>query len=310
LPEGLWRVLPGVFIGGGGLVDSFEKDRLANRTDLPAQKVLVQTGSKFASDLSKAQLDLLGGLAKAPLWWSLAWQDTKQRYRRSFLGPFWITVSTGVFVGAMGPLYGALLGQDVTTYLQHVAISFIIWTFISSSINESGTAFIGAEGYIKQIALPLSVHILRLLSKNVLMLAHNALIIVLVLIFLPPAHWGSLWLLPFGLLLVLGNLFWIALLLAVLSARFRDIPQIVASVVQVAFFLSPIIWKADMLGPKNRFVADFNPLYHFIEVIRAPLLGQPIHAVSWIVTASLLVLGSIAAFLIFARLRARVPYWL
>jgi ABC-type polysaccharide/polyol phosphate export permease len=112
------------------------------------------------------------------------------------------------------------------------------------------------------------------------------------------------------LLLVLGNMFWIALLLAVLSARFRDIPQIVASVVQVAFFLSPIIWKADMLSQKNRFVADFNPLYHFIEVIRAPLLGQPIHAVSWIVTLSLLVLGSVGTFLVFARLRARVPYWL
>lgn len=270
----------------------------------------MQTGNKFASDLSKARLDLLGGLAKAPLWWSFAWQDTKQRYRRSFLGPFWITVSTGVFVGAMGPLYGALLGQDVSTYLQHVAISLIVWAFISSSINESGTAFIGAEGYIKQIALPLSLHIFRLLSKNVLTLVHNALIIVLLLIFQPPAHWGSLWLLPFGLLLVLGNLFWVALLLAVLSARFRDIPQIVASVVQVAFFLSPIIWKADMLGPKNRFVADFNPLHHFIEVIRAPLLGAPIQVVSWLVTGGLLVLGGALSFVVFARLRARVPYWL
>lgn len=210
----------------------------------------------------------------------------------------------------MGPLYGALLGQDVSTYLQHVAISFILWTFISSSITESGTAFVGAEGFIKQIALPLSVHIFRLLSKNALMLAHNAIIIILVLIFLPPAHWGSVWMLPFGLLLVLGNLFWVALLLAVLSARFRDIPQIIASVVQVAFFLSPIIWKADMLGPQNRFVADYNPLYHLIEVVRAPLLGAPIHAISWIVTVSLLVLGSVGAFLIFARLRARVPYWL
>jgi ABC-type polysaccharide/polyol phosphate export permease len=113
-----------------------------------------------------------------------------------------------------------------------------------------------------------------------------------------------------GSLQVFGNLFWVALLLAVLSVRFRDIPQIVASVVQVAFFLSPIIWKADMLGPKNRFVADFNPLYHFMEVIRAPLLGQPIRAISWIITLCLLVLGSVGAFLVFARLRARVPYWL
>lgn len=270
----------------------------------------MQTGSKFALDLSKARLDLLGGLAKAPLWWSLAWQDTKQRYRRSFLGPFWITVSTGVLVGAMGPLYGALLGQDVSSYLQHLAISLIIWFFISASINEAGGTFVGAEGYIKQVALPLSVHVFRLLAKNIVMLVHNALIIVLVLIYLPPAHWGDFWLFPLGLLLVLGNLFWITLLLAVLSARFRDIPQLVTNIVQVAFFLSPIIWKADMLSQNNRFVADFNPLYHFIEVIRAPLLGEPIHAISWIVTSSFLVLGSVVTFQVFARLRARVPYWL
>lgn len=270
----------------------------------------VQAGSKFALDLNKAGLDLRGGLERTSLWWSLAWQDTKQRYRRSFLGPFWITVSTGVLVGAMGPLYGALLGQDVASYLQHLAISMIVWTFISASINEAGVAFVGAEGYIKQVALPLSIHVFRLLAKNVVMLGHNALIIAVVLVFLPPAHWRDAWLFPFGLVLVLGNLFWISLLLAVLSTRFRDIPQLVTNIVQVAFFLSPIIWKAEMLGPKNRFVADFNPLYHFIEVIRAPLLGEPIHAISWIVTSSFLVLGSVAAFLVFARFRARVPYWL
>lgn len=261
-------------------------------------------------DVSKAKLDLVEGLERAPLWWSLAWQDIKQRYRRSFLGPFWITASTGVLVAAMGPLYGALLGQDIASYLQHLAISFIIWIFISTTIGEAGLVFVGAEGYIKQVALPLTVYIFRALTKNVVTLAHNALIIVVVLIFLPPTHWSDAWLFPFGLLLVLGNLFWISLLLGVLSTRFRDIPQLVTNILQVAFFLSPIIWKADMLGPEKRFVVDFNPLHHFIEVIRAPLIGQPIHAISWIVTSSLLVFGGVAAFLIFSRLRARIPYWL
>ncbi len=260
--------------------------------------------------MNKAKADLQQGLKMASLWWSLAWQDTKQRYRRSFLGPFWITVSTGVMVGAMGPLYGVLLGQNVTSYLQYLAVSLIIWTFISASINEAGTTFVGAEGYIKQVALPFSLYVFRLLAKNVVMLAHNALIVVVVLILLPPAHWRDIWMFPFGLILVLGNLFWIVLLLAVFSARFRDIPQLVANVVQVAFFLSPIIWKANMLGPNRRFVADFNPLYHFLEVIRAPLLGEPIHAISWIVTVGLLVFGSLATFVIFARFRARIPYWL
>lgn len=128
----------------------------SNRVDPSTKKVTVQTRTKFALDLSKAQLDLLGGLARASLSWSLAWQDTRQRYRRSCLGPFWISASTGVMVGAMGPLYGALLGQNVSSYLQHLAIGLITWFFISALINEAGSAFVGAGGYTKQVVLPWS----------------------------------------------------------------------------------------------------------------------------------------------------------
>ena len=260
--------------------------------------------------VNKAISDLQRGLAMHSLWWALAWQDIKQRYRRSVLGPFWITLSTGVMVAAMGPLYGALLGQDVGSYTQHLAVSLILWMFISTAVNESGAVFIGAEGFIKQVALPLSVYVYRMLARNLAMLAHNLVIVVIVLAFLPPAHWQTIWLVPFGFALVIANLVWTVMLLGLLSTRFRDIPQLVANIVQVAFFVSPIIWKADMLSPKARFVADFNPLYHFMEIVRAPLLGEPIRGLSWLVSAVLLVAGSALSFYAFVRLRARVPYWL
>ena len=257
-----------------------------------------------------AARDLTLGFSMYQLWWALAWQDTKQRYRRSFLGPFWITASTGVMVGTMGPLYGALLGQNVPSYIQYLAISLIIWTFVSSSINEAGSVFVGAESYIKQVSLPFSVYVFRLLAKNVLMLAHNALIALIVLIFFPPQTWGGIWQLPLGLVLVMANLFWIVLLLGLLSARFRDIPQLVSNIVQVAFFLSPIIWKVEMLGPKNQFVANLNPLYHFMELIRAPLLGEPVRLMSWSVSFGLLIVGGAITYMVFSRFRSRIPYWL
>lgn len=103
---------------------------------------------------------------------------------------------------------------------------------------------------------------------------------------------------------------WIALLLALLSARFRDVPQLVANVVQVLFFLSPVLWKADMLTPEKRFIADFNPFYHLIELVRGPLLGGPINLTNWVVSLALLFLGSLATFYLFAKFRSRVPYWL
>jgi lipopolysaccharide transport system permease protein len=262
------------------------------------------------SSHKKALRDISSGLSKSALWWALSLQDIKQRYRRSVIGPFWISISTGIFVAAMGPLYGALFGQDTSSYLQYLSISFIIWIFISSTINESCNAFISAEGMIKQIALPASTHVFRLLSKNFLMLAHNAVVIAVVLLIYPPLSFANYWLLPLGLLLLYINLFWISLLLALFSTRFRDLPQIVASVMQILFFLSPILWRPEMLGRRSQLLADYNPIYHFIEIIRSPLLGTPANLLSWLASILLMLAGCTLTFILFSRFRSRISYWL
>lgn len=259
---------------------------------------------------SKAYFDFKKGLAMYPIWWGLAWKDIKQRYSRSLIGPFWITLSTGAMVAAMGPIYSTMLGQDVTSYVQYLAISLVIWQFISSTFNEAGAIFTGAEGYIKQISLPFSIFVLRLISKNILMLVHNALVIFIVLAIYPPEDWRNLFWAPIGLLLIVLNLIWIVLFIGMLSARFRDIPQLVINLVQVSFFLSPVLWRADMLSLDRRFLADYNPLYHFMEVLRAPLLGEPVSFVSSSVCVALLIIGGVSTFLFFAKLRARIPYWI
>jgi ABC-2 type transport system permease protein/lipopolysaccharide transport system permease protein len=111
-----------------------------------------------------------------------------------------------------------------------------------------------------------------------------------------------------GLALVVLNAVFAALTLGVLSARFRDIPQIVASVVQLLFFLTPIMWKAEMLGPRASFVI-YNPFYHMVEIVRAPLLGQWPTTMS-VTTALVLTLANAAlAVVLFARFRARIAYW-
>jgi ABC-type polysaccharide/polyol phosphate export permease len=260
--------------------------------------------------LEKASRDLISGLYKPSVWWALAWLDVKQRYRRSLIGPFWITASTGVLVGAMGPLYGALLGQDTASYLPYLATSLVLWSFISTPLNEAGTIFAGAETYIRQVPLPLSTYIFRSLARNALILLHNALVILVVLVILPPEHFDKLWLLPLGLLILIGNLFWLSLLLAIAGSRFRDVPQLVSNLVQLAFFLSPILWKPDMLQGRARSFVDFNPLYHMLEIVRAPLLGSTIRPISWIATIALLLAGSLVAILAFAKFRSRIPYWL
>lgn len=239
----------------------------------------------------------------------MAWQDIKQRYRRSAMGPFWITISTGIMLSAMGPLYGKLFNQEVGPYFQYVTVSFVIWMLISAFINESCTTFISAENTIKNVKMPLSTHLLRLLTKNLMMFGHNLIFVIAVLYFFPPERVAVMVFGLIGLFLVLVNLFWMGLILAVVCTRYRDTTQIIASLMQVAFFMTPIMWKVDMLG-SHRYVAEWNILYHLIEVVRAPLLGHAPSPLSWLVVSLTAVAGSMAAFVLFSRFRARIAYWL
>lgn len=260
------------------------------------------------SRTAQALGDVREGIFGTTVWLYLAWQETKQRYRRSLIGPFWMTISTGVMLGAMGPLYGRLFNQEVGPYFQHLAVSFVVWIFISSSINESCTAFTSAEGFIKDVKLPFTVHLMRVLARNLIMFAHNLPVAIVVLCVFPPEKISALPLAIFGLLLVLTNMFWLGLVLAILCARFRDIPQIVASIIQVAFFLTPIIWQASMLGPR-KYITDINPLYHLVEVIRTPMLGHYPDNLSWLFVTVMATAGWCLAILLFARFRPRIAYW-
>ncbi|MGV3628346.1 MAG: ABC transporter permease [Betaproteobacteria bacterium] len=259
-------------------------------------------------NLALALKDLKDGVSSIHIWPILGWQEIRQRYRRSVIGPFWLTISTGAMIGGMGPLYSRLFGQDLGTYFPYLTISFIVWLLMSNLINDCSNAFIAAEGFIKQIKLPLTIHILRVVWKNLIIFAHNLVIVVLVFLFYPPEMGWHLLQLPLGLLMIALNALWFGVLIGLLCARFRDIPQIINSVVLVAFFLTPVMWKADMLG-KHIWAAQINPLYHFIEIVRAPLVTGGASMLSWAAVLLITLIGYAVMILVFTRFRARIAYW-
>jgi ABC-2 type transport system permease protein len=252
--------------------------------------------------------DLKEGISSVHVWLMLGWQEIRQRYRRSVIGPFWLTISTGAMIGGMGPLYGRLFGQDIGAYFPYLAISFIVWLLIANLINDCSNAFIAAEGFIKQIKMPLTIHILRVIWKNLLIFAHNLVIVVLVFLFFPPEPGWHLLQFPVAVLMIAVNALWFGVLVGLLCARFRDIPLIISSVVQVGFFLTPVMWKAEMLG-NNIWFAYINPLYHFIDIVRAPLVFGGVATLSWAVVLSITVVGYAVMIVVFARYRARIAYW-
>ena len=252
--------------------------------------------------------DLKCGVCSVNLWRMLGWQEIRQRYRRSTLGPLWLTISTGFLVGAMGPLYGSLLNQELTEYFPYLAVSLVTWLLLSNTISELCTSFILAEGFIKQIKLPLTIHVLRVIWKNQIIFAHNLLIVALVLFFFPPPITLNLLLFPIALFFVAVNFVWLGILLGLMCARFRDIPQIVGSLLQVALFVTPIMWKAEMLG-RNINAAKINPIFHFLEIVRQPLLGGFVPVFSWEIVIAITCCGYLVSLAVFARFRANIAYW-
>jgi ABC-2 type transport system permease protein/lipopolysaccharide transport system permease protein len=258
--------------------------------------------------LRQALTDIAEGWRRRPLWGTMGLQDIRRRYRRSVIGPFWITLSMGVMVAALGLLYGTIFKQDMHDYLPYLAAGFVVWGLISNLILEGTAVFVGAEGLIRQLPAPLSVHVYRLLWSNLIIFGHNIWVFVAVALWygLNPG-WTMLLALP-ALLLVVLNGFWVALLAGLLSARFRDIPLVVASVVQVLFFITPVIWRPDMV-PDRAMILDLNPLHHFVEILRAPLLGQVPALHHWLAASVITAVGWAAALGFFRVYRWRLAYW-
>jgi homopolymeric O-antigen transport system permease protein len=253
--------------------------------------------------------DLYLGVRAWRLWLMLGWNDIALRYRRSTLGPLWMTLSTGVLVVALGIIYSRIFQSDIKTYLPYLALGFIVWGFISSTVNESCGAFAESERIIKQIKIPFSVFVLRVVWRNFIVLMHTIILFIPIAIFfriLP--HFTALLVLP-GLAILYINLMWVGVILAVLSTRFRDVQQIVISVMQIAIFATPVMWQVSNLGELT-LVADINPLYHWLELVRGPLIGALPSTSSWIASIGSAVLGTVLAVLLLRRASRRIAYWL
>lgn len=256
-----------------------------------------------------AWTDIVEGVALWRLWLRLGWNDILQRYSRSVLGPFWLTASMAVMVVALGVLYSQLFNQRIDEFLPFFCVGLLLWNLISSYLIEGGTLFTGSESYIKQIRLPYSMYVYRSSWAKLIIFAHNFVIYLGVLIYFQIWPGATSLLAVPGLVLVVLNGTIASLTIGIVSARFRDIPQIVASVVQILFFITPIFWKPESLKG-HAYVIDFNPFYHLLEIVRAPLLGNLPSAASYWSVLLLTLVNVAIAFAFFARYRARIAYWI
>jgi ABC-type polysaccharide/polyol phosphate export permease len=255
--------------------------------------------------------DIRAGLKRWPVWWMLTWQGIKSQYRRTYLGPWWITVQQVIFVAGLSLLFGFLLKQDLKTFVPYVTIGFIAFTWMTGMISGGATSITANGAAIKTTPGPLSMFALTNFAGNTIQFGHDSIVIVAVIIIFQVHVSWTLALVPLALMLISLNGIAGGLWLGPLVARYRDVGQIVDSIVRVLFFFTPIFWvTADVTKPQLAFLAGWNPLAYLLEFLRGPLLGQtPTTTVvvgSFVFTLANCLIGIVY----FSHTRDRLAYWL
>ncbi|SRR5579883_71454 len=238
----------------------------------------------------------------------LGWEDVRQRYIRTFLGPLWLIIGTAIWAGAMSFVMASLFGNSILQTLPFIAAGTILWNFMAHTMNDGCILFINYTGIIHSIALPMSVHVLRFLIRNFIIFLHNFVIFILVFLVCHVSfNMNTLLVIP-GLFLLLLNALWVGTLFGIMNTRYRDVQQIITTSMSVLPFITPIFWERSFLK-KHVWIANINPFYHAIEIVRAPLLGQAAPMLSWEVMLVTGILGSLFTLVLYSKFRYRIIFW-
>jgi len=263
----------------------------------------------FFSELGETRSDFVAAFKQIPLAVRLAFQDVLTRYRGSVLGPWWITITMCALVLGIGINYASLFHVAVRDLLPYVAFGLVSWSFISTCIAEGGESFVAAGAILRQSALPLPLFVLRSVIRNYVNLLHHLVIVVAVMAWFQIFPGLGVLLVFVGLALVTLNLSWMCLILATISARFRDVPQIVAAVLQFLFFLSPVFWKPTAEMQNSVFVYA-NPFYQMVQALRSPLLTGSLSIFGLEYLSLIAFLGWSISLAIYNLTRRRVVHYL
>ncbi len=268
-------------------------------------------GQDQRSSLRKAVDDIADGLREWRVWHLLGLNEIKHRYRRSTIGPFWLTLSMGVQAAVMGILFAYLFQSPIDRFLPFLTMSLVLWGFLNATIMDGATTFIASSSFILQSRRPLSIYVFQNLWKNIIIFFHLIVIFfVVAAIYSMFPGWHYLVGL-FGLLLFCINLAWASFAAAILAARFRDVQMIIQNAFTVLFWATPILYAPEQLGGgRATQLVQLNPLYHVIEVVRAPMLENIPSATNYYVAGGTAVAGCIFTLFLYARTRARIPYWI
>jgi ABC-type polysaccharide/polyol phosphate export permease len=253
--------------------------------------------------------DMIEALKRSPALRYFCYDDIRMQYRRTFLGPLWVVVGACAWIAALSFVLSALFNQPVMEYLPYTAVGLFVWTYLSQPMVDGCNVFIGAATLIHSMRVPITFYALRSTLRYLMLYAHYLFVCMLILLVTNhPPGWLAFLAIP-GIILHAFLAFGLLLLMGTFNARYRDVVHISGVLMQIMPLITPIAWRYDMLQ-KHQWVADYNPFYHLIQIVRAPLLGSVPTQENYFVSLATAVIVFLLGIYVYTRYHKRLIFWI
>jgi len=254
--------------------------------------------------------DVLESLRQPEFWAYSSWLDIVTRYRKLYLGMGWALIPPFVYVFGLGYMYSAISGRG-GAFISHLGVGWALWRMTTMVINDAAGVYTKYMSFILDGRTCLTDYLLKIIAKALFYFAFSVVVVAFALLHDKTVHWEGMATVVFTLPIYLFNLFWLAVCISLLGARYPDVSEFISTILMFGFFLTPILWNAQTLPPESMrgMIARFNPAFHFVEFVRAPILGQQLERASLVVVAAMSLFGWLLASWLYRRYARFVPLW-
>ena len=253
--------------------------------------------------------DILAALRLHRLAFYMVKSENKAKYKRTFLGPWWVILSMGFSSLGLGILWTFLWNLPAEQIIPNVTVGFLVWNLILICITDGVEVFTNKADTIKNIDLPLSYHIVELISRHFSNFIQSLIIVVCIWLYFIPGELSQVPFFLFGLFITSINIFLLVFILSFLNCRYRDIQPLVTSIMPMLFFLSPVLFRIQQAA-EVAWLMYLNPLTYLITIVRDPLIGKPVELSFYLTSISFIpVLYASAAILHKTKVK-KLSFWL
>lgn len=192
--------------------------------------------------------------------WALALRELKVRYKRSVLGFMWALLNPTLLMVVLTVVFTVIMPIKILHFPVFLLGTLLLYTFFSQSLSYAMESMVGNAELIRKVAVPKLVFPVAAVLSNVINLLLSLLpLLLLSVAFRHPIRWTWL-LIPIPIIAIILLSMGATFFFATANVYYRDVGHIIQIVLQVLFYLTPIVYSIDLVPQKYRWLFWLNPL--------------------------------------------------